>query len=649
MKKEGTEEGNKPNNRQKVTRRDEDMDFFSSPARATRTKRGAKRIEEMTMQVQKATQKQPQKKVGVDARSDSQNKRKTRTDPHIDPQARKTTKKKVETNSPTRKTAKRIRENDDYTNSQNRRTTKKMVENDIHNAPQNKKTRKNIENDAYITKQSGKISRRQEGQEETSAQGRKSRTKRETGEMREKQNQRPRNKRELKGQKRQDKKEEKRRRKQEKKERRKKSVAWKIFKILVILLILAGISYGCYFAYRVSKNGGGLQGFMATALGHDENTLKDLDPIHFMLVGISGEEEYKLADTIMVCSYNPKTQKASILSIPRDTYVGKDKTKASASYKINAVYRNGENIEGMVEHIENLTELEIDNYLVIDTKALVQLVDALGGVTFDVPIDMDYDDPTQDLYIHLKAGVQKLDGKQAEGLVRFRHSNDLSTYPAEYGDNDIGRMRTQREFITQVMKQTVRPENLFKLIQIAEIGFKNITTNMTFDTVKDYLPYAVNFNPEDLKTATLPGEAELANKVWIYTPNVKQIKALVKELFVEEREVEEDENQTNTNTIGNTITGTSSKEEAKIKIELLNGSGNEKNLTKAVERLEQKGYEIVKKGNTKTTAKTTIINRSNQEDKISKKLKQDLKAGTISKKYNNSQVDYTITLGKDYK
>ncbi len=675
MKKEGTEEGNKPNNRQKVTRRDEDMDFFSSPARATRTKRGAKRIEEMTMQVQRATQKQPQKKVGVDAHIDSQNKTKTKKklgdDTHSDSKSRKTTRRKVgddiHSNSQNKKTAKRNIERENYISSPNRKNTRRSIENDTNidlpnkqtgrrnigtdtNAnSQNKKTKRNIQNDAYITKQSGKISRRQEGQEETSAQGRKPRTKRETGEMREKQNQRPRNKRELKEQKRQDKKEEKRRRKQEKKERRKKSVAWKIFKILVILLILAGISYGCYFAYRVSKNGGGLQGFMATALGHDENTLKDLDPIHFMLVGISGEEEYKLADTIMVCSYNPKTQKASILSIPRDTYVGKDKTKASASYKINAVYRNGENIEGMVEHLENLTELEIDNYLVIDTKALVQLVDALGGVTFNVPIDMDYDDPTQDLYIHLKAGEQKLNGKQAEGLVRFRHSNDLSTYPTEYGDNDLGRMRTQREFIMQVMKQTVRPENLFKLIQIAEIGFKNITTNMTFDTVKDYLPYAVNFNAEDLKTSTLPGEPELTNKVWIYTPNIKQTKALVEELFVEER-IEEEENEENTNTIGNTLSeNTTSAKEESIKIELLNGSGNEKNLTKAIERLEQKGYEIVKKGNTKTTNKTTIVNRSNREEKISKKLKQDLKAGTISKKYNNSQVDYTITLGKDYK
>ncbi len=618
MKKEGTEE---TSNRRRTTKKNDEIGSLNSPTRGTRTKRGAKRIEEMTMQVQRATQKQAKKSVGDDS--------------HMAPQRRTTTKRKVQTDS--------------HINSQARKTKKGKLETDTYSGSQT--TKKKIENNVYIDKQSGKIKTKRERQEveDKREQTRKPRIKREIGEMREKQNQRPRNKRELKEQERQNRKEEKRRRKQEKKERRKKSVAWKIFKILVILLILAGISYGCYFAYRVSKNGGGLQGFMATAMGHDENTLKDLEPIHFMLVGISGEEEYKLADTIMVCSYNPKTQKASILSIPRDTYVGKDKNKASASYKINAVYRNGENIEGMVEHIENLTELEIDNYLVIDTKALVQLVDALGGVTFDVPIDMDYDDPTQDLYIHLKAGVQKLDGKQAEGLVRFRHSNDFSTYPSEYGDNDIGRMRTQREFITQVMKQTVRPENLFKLIQIAEIGFKNITTNMTFDTVKDYLPYAVNFNPEDLKTATLPGEAELANKVWIYTPNVKQIKALVRELFVEEREVEEDENQTNTNTIGNTITGTSSKEDAKIKIELLNGSGNEKNLTKAVERLEQKGYEIVKKGNTKTTAKTTIINRSNQEDKISKKLKQDLKAGTISKKYNNSQVDYTITLGKDYK
>lgn len=292
------------------------------------------------------------------------------------------------------------------------------------------------------------------------------------------------------------------------------------------------------FTYKMSKNGWGMQGFLATTMGHDENTLKDLDPINFLLVGISGfEKDYKLADTIMICSYNPKAQKASILSIPRDTYVGKNKQKVSASYKINSVYRNGENIDGMVEALERITELEIDNYLVIDTNVLVELVDALGGVEFNVPIDMKYDDYGQDLHIDLKAGMQKLTGKQAEGLVRFRHNNDGSTYPSEYGDNDIGRMRTQREFITQVMKQTLKPENVFKLTKIAEIGFKNITTNMTFSTIKDYIPYAVSFNTENLKTGTLPGTPELNNKVWIYSVDKKKTKTLIEELFKEEEEI----------------------------------------------------------------------------------------------------------------
>ena len=349
----------------------------------------------------------------------------------------------------------------------------------------------------------------------------------------------------------QNKKLEKKQRKQEKKERRKKSKAWKAFKVILVLLVIGILAFAGVFVYKMKRNGGGVQGFIATAVGHDEYTLKDLDPINFLLVGISGfEKDYKLADTIMVCSYNPKSQKASILSIPRDTYVGKNKANASANYKINSVYQNGKNVDGMVKSIENVTGLEIDNYLIVDTDALVQLVDAIGGVNFNVPIDMIYDDPTQDLHINLKAGMQKLTGEQAEWLVRFRHNNDGSTYSSEYGDNDMGRMRTQREFITELMKQTLKPENIFKISKIAEIAFSNITTNMSFSTVKDYIPYAVSFNTENLQTGVLPGTPELCNKIWIYSVNKKQTKALVEELFVEE---EEEIIEENTNTISNTV------------------------------------------------------------------------------------------------
>lgn len=454
---------------------------------------------------------------------------------------------------------------------------------------------------------------------------------------------------ETKEEKKKNKKQIKQEKKQQKKERRKKSKAWKVFKIIMILLLLAILIFAGLFTYKVAKNGWGLQGFVAAAMGHDENTLKDLDPINFLLVGISGcEEDYKLADTIMVCSYNPKTQKASILSIPRDTYVGANKAKASASYKINAVYRNGKNIDGMIEAIEKITDLEIPNYFIVDTDALKELVDAIGGVTFNVPINMDYDDPTQDLHIHLKAGTQKLSGQQAEWLVRFRHNNNGTSYPSEYGDNDIGRMRTQREFITEVMKQTLKPENLLKLTKIAEIAFKNINTNMTFDTVKDYIPYAVSFNTENLKTGVLPGVPEMANRVAIYTVNKKQTKTLVEELFGEE---EEQISEENTNTIGDTKTSgntETSNNKSNIQIELLNGSGKSENLSKATKLLKEKGYNIVKTGNTTTTDKTSIINKTNQKTAISNELKQILKVGTITTKTDNTKVDYTIILGKDY-
>lgn len=349
----------------------------------------------------------------------------------------------------------------------------------------------------------------------------------------------------------QNKKLEKKKAKEEKKMKRRRSKGWILFKLFLKILLVAIIIFAGVFAYKTVKNGGGLQGMLATAMGHDENTLKDLDEIKFLLLGVSGcDENYKLADTIMVCSYDPKNQKASILSVPRDTYVGKNKLKATASNKINATYRNGENIQGMLENVEEVTGLDIGNYIVIDTDALVELVDAIGGVEFDVPIDMNYDDPTQDLHINLKAGYQKLNGKQAEWLVRFRHNNDGTTYSMEYGDNDLGRMRTQREFIEETIKQTMKPENLFKLNKIAKIGFDNIQTNMTFDTIKDYIPYAVNFSAGNLRTGTLPGTPEKCNEVWIYTPNKREIALLVEELFGEEKQVTSvDEN-------GNTITST---------------------------------------------------------------------------------------------
>ena len=457
---------------------------------------------------------------------------------------------------------------------------------------------------------------------------------------------------EQKKNKRENKKQIKKQKKEQKKEKKKKSKVRKVIKWILLILLIAVVAYGCYFGYRVYKNGGGLSGFLATAVGHDENTLKDLDRINVLILGESGVGDgYKLTDSIMIASYNPKTQEAALLSIPRDTYVGKrNKNTASqnylASYKMNAVYRNGTNIPETIECVSSLTGLDLQYYLLVDTDAVIELVDAIGGVTFNVPIDMDYDDPTQDLHIHLKAGEQLIDGEKAEQLLRFRHNNDGTSYPDEYGDNDIGRMRTQREFIQETMKQLLKVENIFKITELIDIVSNNVKTNLDFNVLKDYVPYAVNFNTENLKTGTLPGVSEKCNGVWIYTADEEKTEIMVEDLFSDEEIIPEEEVA---NVIGgNTVTGKNGTKN--ITIELLNGSGVTTNLTRAAEKLQEAGFQVKKTGKSSTTmSKTTIINRTNQTESVEKEIKTELGVGSIQEGENNANVDFTIIIGKDYK
>lgn len=417
--------------------------------------------------------------------------------------------------------------------------------------------------------------------------------------------------------------------------KKEKSKARRVVKIVILVVLLLGILIGCIaggiFAYKVKQNGGGLSGVLKTAVGHDEETRKNLGTINILVLGESGVGDgYKLTDTIMVCSYNPNMQKASILSIPRDTYVGKrNKDTASsnylASYKMNAVYRNGTNIEETVECVSNVTGLDLDYYVLVDTDAVIKVVDTIGGVTFNVPIDMDYDDGGQGLHIHLKAGEQLIDGEKAEQLLRFRHNNDGTSYPEEYGDNDLGRMRTQREFLQATAEQLLQAKNILQLKELLDIAFESIKTNVDLNTIKDYIPYIVDFNTENIQSATLPGEPEKCNGIWIYTPNNTETQKIVDELF------------------------TYKEEPKNIKVEILNGTENEETLNSVSKYLKERGYEVVKADNTTQTSKTVIINRTNKTLEEEQELKEILGVGTNqTSTTENSDVDFTIIIGEDY-
>ena len=395
---------------------------------------------------------------------------------------------------------------------------------------------------------------------------------------------------------------------------------------------------------------------LATVAGHDENTKKNLGTFQVLLMGVSTDQAgVNLTDTIMIASYDPNKQEAVLISVPRDSYTGTNTKKATASKKINALYNVSGDPQETVDAVNELTGLNIKYYAIIKTEALIELVDAVGPIEFNVPINMDYDDVTQDLHIHLKAGVQQIDGKKAEHLLRFRHNNDGTSYPSEYGDNDIGRMRTQREFITAVISQTVKLENITKLGAILDVANRNLITNIDFKTLKDYLPYAVEFNTQNLKTASLPGsvpDLRKTNNVSIFVVDKEETQALMQELFYEGETVIEGENATNTtgNTTSNNTTTTKQKTKSEIKIEILNGSGDSKTLQNAIDNLKNKGYNVTKTGTTNSTSKTTIINKKGIQESTMQDIKTTLGVGTISdSEVNSSKVDITIILGKDYK
>ena len=442
------------------------------------------------------------------------------------------------------------------------------------------------------------------------------------------------------------------------KENMKNKKTKKRVKILIILLMIALFIAG-FVGYSAYKNGWGLKGMIQTAIGQDEKKLADLDPLTVLIMGVSEDISSKLTDTIMVASYNPKTQKATLLSIPRDTFVGKNKNTATSYDKINALYQSSP--EKTLAAVNKITGLDIKYYVVISNNALVQLVDEIGGVDFDVPINMDYDDSSQDLYIHLKKGQQKLTGEQAEGLVRFRKNNNGTSYPSEYGDNDLGRMRTQREFITEVAKQTLQLKNITKIGSFIDIVKENVTTNIkNWSTIKDYVAYAVDFNTENIQTASIPGEAGYYNKLSFFIHNQKETDKLVTELFTEQNGTEENEEtntvqnestgNTNTSSTNKTSESTETKDTSKIKIELLNGSGNKALLTQATKELKAQGYNVYKTGTTTTTSKTTIINKTAISNDKVEAIKDVLGVGNISSSVSSSStVDVKIVIGKDYK
>lgn len=439
--------------------------------------------------------------------------------------------------------------------------------------------------------------------------------------------------------------------KRDKKEDKKKNKKHTLRKVLLTILLII-IAIGIIFFIHVQKNGGGLKGIVTTVIGSSAEKEKELQDIYLLVMGKSEN----MTDTIMVVKYSAKNQSASMLSIPRDTFTGDDEKRARASDKINSKYING-GAQDTLKEVNELTGLNIRYYLIVDTKALRDLVDAIGGVEFDVPIDMDYDDVTQALHIHVKKGLQLLNGEQAEGVVRFRHNNNYTSYPVSYGDNDLGRMRTQREFLKILLKQLMKPANITKINNLLKIAQEEVETNIDWNTAKGYVPSLFGFNTNNLVTNALPGEAKYANGVAVFIANPIKTKELINTMFlqvVNNTEQNEETTDTDTNTTKNstkneiTTSSTTLKPKSSISLQLINGTGSKKRFEAAKTQLKAQGYKIQGEAQTTPIDKTIIINRKDLNTEDVEAVKSLLGTGKIAVGKTSEKNSITILIGKDY-
>ena len=232
--------------------------------------------------------------------------------------------------------------------------------------------------------------------------------------------------------------------------------------------------------------------------GEEQSNVQDQRKQDFYTILIGGlDNENGGSDTNLLVAVDAKNKAINVLSLPRDTLLN---VSWSVKKLNNALHHGG--FTRTMNEISNLLGIPVDFYVTVDLSAFVELVDAIGGVRFHIPVDMDYDDPYQDLHIHFSAGEQLLNGEDALKVVRWRQNNDGTGYATA----DIGRIGTQQAFLLTAAKQFLQLSNLDKLDDLAKIIHENVDTTLTPANILWFGEQAFACGADQIMFHTLPGD-----------------------------------------------------------------------------------------------------------------------------------------------
>lgn len=406
-------------------------------------------------------------------------------------------------------------------------------------------------------------------------------------------------------------------------------VNWKrILIVLVIVFIFGIIVSGAAFLYLVSKQhekGTPVMDIVRIMISKPgQIAFKDKDSLKILVMGLDYNYNERgihytkdaRSDTIFVVRVDREGKELNMLSIPRDSRV--ELADGYGYDKVNAAYSLG-GVELAKKTIGNFLETDIDHYVIIRSYAMKDLVDAIGGVAVDVEKDMDYDDNWGHLHVHLKKGIQRLNGEQAVGYCRFRHDPE----------GDRGRIRRQQQFIAALIKELKKPSNLVNADKISRAFKKMLETDMSVLDLMDLAKVYKNFKMDRITKGVIDGDDENIGGASYIIPDDNKKKMLVQRLL-EGREV---------------------LDPADIKIQVLNGSGTQGAAAQAAEILKQKGYNVVDVGNapTQDCEFTEIVDYNNRPN-MALSIMDIIGKTQLSRDDSgiNETLDFTIIIGKDW-
>ena len=279
--------------------------------------------------------------------------------------------------------------------------------------------------------------------------------------------------------------------------------------LLMLVVFLTAALGGAYFASNSLTE-------KPVEKKQSEELLTAKDKATIMIMGVDErDDDVGRSDTLMIASIDPKTNQASLLSVPRDTRV---KIKGHGFDKVNAAYAYGKEKLSQ-DTVENLLGVSVDHYVIINTKSFKKIIDAVGGIDIDVPKRMHYEDPWDDdggLIIDFHPGMQHMDGAKAVTYVRYRDE-----------EGDLGRIRRQQDFVRAFMEKLVSPSIIPKLPTVIKEVMGSLETDLSFRQLLEFVGTLKESKNNGLKTDMVPGKPLYIDGVSYWIPDLNKLRLTV--------------------------------------------------------------------------------------------------------------------------